>query len=148
MAELPAMQIGPNPNEVSLKEYTDTRLHALEDFTDTRLAALEKQIAASLKAQEVAILKAETATEKRFESVNEFRSTLTDQAGTFATKPALDALAVTLASKIDAMRESVDAKIEALRISHDTEIKGLSKQVYIISGALAAIQVLLQFIPR
>ena len=42
--------------------------------------------------QEKAILKAEVANEKRFESVNEFRKTLTDQAVSFATRESYENL--------------------------------------------------------
>jgi len=42
-------------------------------------------------AQEKAVLKAEVASEKRFDGVNEFRRTLSDQAGTFTTRAEMDA---------------------------------------------------------
>lgn len=48
---------------VTLKEYLDSRLHAIEKATAIALAA----------------------TDKRFESVNEFRNTLRDQQAMFAT---------------------------------------------------------------
>lgn len=47
------------------------------------LAQVRTETHAALEAAEKAITKAETATEKRFESVNEFRSQLADQAATF-----------------------------------------------------------------
>jgi len=47
---------------------------------DAALAAQEKAVAAALGAAERAVLKAEVAAEKRFEGVNEFRQTLSDQA--------------------------------------------------------------------
>jgi hypothetical protein len=45
----------------------------------------------ALIAAEKAVTKAETATTLRFESVNEFRQTLTDQAQTFVTRLESDA---------------------------------------------------------
>jgi len=43
-----------------------------------------------LAASEKAIIKAETATERRFDGVNEFRQTLTDQAAQFLTRDVFD----------------------------------------------------------
>ncbi len=51
-----------------------------------RFDAQEKAVAAALAAAKEAVVKAETAAEKRFDSVNEFRNTLKDQAGTFITR--------------------------------------------------------------
>lgn len=51
-----------------------------------RFEAQTKAIDAALLAAKEAVTKAETATEKRFESVNEFRQTLSDQAGTFVSR--------------------------------------------------------------
>jgi hypothetical protein len=48
-----------------------------------RFTDLETALRAALAASEKAINKAENATERRFESVNEFRSTLADQASQF-----------------------------------------------------------------
>jgi hypothetical protein len=52
----------------------------------------KQAIDAALAAAEKAVQKAEMASERRFEGVNEFRQTLSDQAGTFATKDAVNAL--------------------------------------------------------
>lgn len=43
-------------------------------------------VSAAMASAEKAILKAETATEKRFDSVNEFRQAMRDQQETFANK--------------------------------------------------------------
>jgi len=50
---------------------------------EQRYVAQSKALEAALLAAEKAVLKAETAAERRFESVNEFRAQLSDQAGTF-----------------------------------------------------------------
>lgn len=46
----------------------------------------DKAVEAALASQKEAVNKAETAAERRFESVNEFRQQLGDQAGTFYTR--------------------------------------------------------------
>jgi hypothetical protein len=57
-----------------------------------RFAAQEGANKLALEAAEKAVLKAENASEKRFEAVNEFRATLSDQAATFITRKEVEAL--------------------------------------------------------
>lgn len=52
---------------------------------EQRFAAQEKAVEAALTSAKEAVLKAEAASEKRFESINEFRRTLSDQAQQFAS---------------------------------------------------------------
>jgi hypothetical protein len=51
----------------------------LKEHYDVRLAAQGKAVDAALAAAKEAVTKAEAASEKRFESINEFRGTLADQ---------------------------------------------------------------------
>ena len=53
-----------------------------EDRTKERFASMKIAVDAALAAADRAVTKAEIATEKRFESVNEFRDTLRDQSNT------------------------------------------------------------------
>lgn len=53
---------------------------------EQRFKAQEQAVAFALQASEKATTKADTANEKRFDGVNEFRSQLKDQAGTFLTR--------------------------------------------------------------
>jgi len=64
------------------------------------LTAAEKAVAAALAAAEKAVSKAEVANEKRFESVNEFRKALTDQATLQMPRPEAMALFAALEEKI------------------------------------------------
>ncbi len=80
-------------DEVSLREYVDemaAQAQALHDAKFDLLRALidsqQDKVAIALASADRAVLKAETATERRFESVNEFRAQLTDQAATFITR--------------------------------------------------------------
>jgi hypothetical protein len=68
------------------------------------LLAAEKAVQTALTAAEKAVTKAETATEKRFESVNEFRTALSDQTASFPSRVELQALAdrvTDLATRMD-----------------------------------------------
>lgn len=77
-------------DHVTLKEHIETLIDANnkryeQRFNDTKIAvdaaliAADKAVAAALAGQKEAVTKAEVAAEKRFESVNEFRNTLSDQ---------------------------------------------------------------------
>lgn len=76
----------------TLKEYVDAQFSAILRLLDERKDAQQQAIAAALASVKEAIQKAENATERRFDSVNEFRQTLTDQAGTFATRDQVETL--------------------------------------------------------
>ncbi len=71
--------------------------------------ALEKQTILALSASDKAVTKAEMAAEKRFEGINEFRKTLSDQAAHFM--PRLECIA-----KLDAFSVKLeDLKKELIR---------------------------------
>lgn len=66
------------------------------------MAERDKQVAIALAAADRAVVKAEAAAEKRFEGVNEFRATLSDQAARLMPREE----AVT---RMDSLRERLDA---------------------------------------
>lgn len=87
----------------SLKEHLESLLDALcrhvedkfslqERAVLSALAAQEKAVSAALVAADRAVAKAELANERRFESVNEFRSQLRDQAETLMPRGETSAL--------------------------------------------------------
>ena len=71
---------------ISLREYVE-RLIQLHDVRYAqRFDAQEKAVLAALAAAKEAVIKAEAAYEKRFESVNEFRKLVEDQQVRFMAK--------------------------------------------------------------
>ena len=58
-------------NDITLREYVDVRFEAQQKAVESALAAADR-----------AVQKAEVAADKRFDSVNEFRNTLSDQTRT------------------------------------------------------------------
>lgn len=60
-----------------------------EKAVNAALSAADKAVASALQAAKEAVIKAELANEKHFDSVNEFRKTLGDQANGFVTKDSL-----------------------------------------------------------
>lgn len=87
-------------DDVPLREYTErlaeelaARIVALDALTDAKFVTYRtlidsqaEKVALALAAADRAIQKAEAATEKRFDNVNEFRKTLSDQAQDFVTR--------------------------------------------------------------
>jgi hypothetical protein len=73
-----------------------------------RFADLETALRAALAASEKAIGKAESATEKRFEAVNEFRGTLSDQASQFMTRTEATALTDRNTERIQELADRVN----------------------------------------
>jgi hypothetical protein len=79
------------------------RFDASKTALKTALLAADSKAEAAVTAAQKAVDKAATATEKRFESVNEFRQALTDQTATFPSRVELEALS----GKIDDLKERI-----------------------------------------
>lgn len=87
-----------------LQERYETQTKAL----DAAFVASEKAVQTALASAEKAVTKAETASERRFESVNEFRQTLTDQAMTFMPRSEAESRLGALAEKLDGLATRLD----------------------------------------
>ncbi|MBA2682351.1 MAG: hypothetical protein H0U76_28655 [Ktedonobacteraceae bacterium] len=101
-------------NEIKYSERFDASQNAIH----AAFAAQKLAVDTALSAADRAVTKAETAAEKRFESVNEFRQTLTDQAGTFIPR-----------GEAAAVFKSYDDKLEAMRVSFEKSNDALSKEI-------------------
>jgi hypothetical protein len=78
---------------------------ALDRLAMSRVDAMAEKAALALAAADKAALKAETAVEKRFEGVNEFRAALSDQAINLITRAEARSLADRNAERIDELVE-------------------------------------------
>lgn len=92
----------------TLKIYHDEKIALLERYFERRFTDQDKAVQAALLAAKEAVLKAEVASEKRFESVNEFRRTLSDQTNTFLPRPEYDSNHKALEDKIDALTDRMN----------------------------------------
>ncbi len=95
--------------DVSLREYLMAQINAAEKRSDLRFEAMKEQVSEAFHSSQRAIDKADIATEKRFEGVNEFREALSDQATRFVTRETLESLGAKLEAAIDRNREDLDA---------------------------------------
>lgn len=102
------------------QRFTDADLRYQQRFDaqtkalDAALAAQKEAVQTALAAAEKATTKAEVASDKRFDSVNEFRQTLTDQALTFMPRAEAEARLGSLAEKVDDLKSVVHAGLSDL----------------------------------
>jgi hypothetical protein len=87
---------------------TATTIQGNDRRYEERFLALKSENSLALSAAERAVLKAEIATEKRFESVNEFRGTLDSQQRTLIPRSEVSVLVDGLNEKINGLAKIVD----------------------------------------
>lgn len=101
------------------KEYLESQIQGLrESFTaqiiaqkeaiNAALVAAKDALTAALASAEKAIAKAEQATDKRFESVNEFRKTLSDQTGSFIPRNEYSVQYHSIADRLTSLESRLD----------------------------------------
>lgn len=122
----------------SLKEYLLTLINENDRRYGQQFDSSTVVVNAALAAAKEAVIKAENATEKRFENVNEFRATLADQQRTLMPR-----------NESELQMASLSARIKSLELSL-TEDKGtkIGESVlfsYIV-GAVGIILTIIAFI--
>ena len=113
---------------------TDT----LKEYIEQRFTDQDKAVQAALLAAKEAVLKAEVATEKRFESVNEFRAQLADQSNTLMPRAEFAAQHKNLEDKITVLTDRINIK--------DGATKGQELTMGKIYAAIAAVGAILGII--
>jgi len=114
----------------TLKEYVAQRFEDNQKAIDAALVSQEKAVAAALAATKEAINKAEVSTEKRFESVNEFRAQLADQSSTLMPRQEYTVQHKALEGKLSDLTDRINIS--------DGKAKGSQLTVGRIYGAIAA----------
>ena len=105
----------------------DQRFHAQEIAVAAALAAAKEAVAAALTAAKEAVDKAAAANDKHFDSVNEFRKTLTDQTASFPTRNEVDI-------KFKAMEDKI-----SLLITRDNQLAGQTEGYSTLWNGIIAI---------
>ena len=93
---------------------TQWTLVTLKEHYDYILLQRDVRIEQKFESLEKAVEEANNALNKRFESVNEFRSTLSDQQATFVEKSEYNANHTAIVSQLDDLKRRLD-KYEALK---------------------------------
>lgn len=122
----------------------DTIQHQLDEMDRRLMAAVEggKDAARfALESADKATAKAETATEKRFDSVNEFRAQLKDQSATFIPRIEVEQRLTDIMSRLESLRTR-----DAQRTAHSAGSTALYGWLIGGIGALATILVIVNSI--
>lgn len=140
----------PLSNVVSLREYIEVRIRGVQDAAIARAESQDKAVSAAMAAAQAAVLKAEMATEKRFESVNEFRESLADQSRTLMPRAEFEALHKAAQDRNEqahaTMAErfaSLNARMTAIDSQHVGKSQGWSSVVSVVALIAAVLSVLL-----
>lgn len=131
-----------SPEGVSLKEYINDKLDNLEKSIDLRFEAVNLTTSSALASADKATLKAEAAAEKRFEGVNEFRSTLADQQRNLMPRAEVEIMVKSINEKIDSLNSSTIAR----QSEGIGQKQGMATVLAISSLVSAIVAILLKFI--
>ena len=107
----------------------EMRFHTSENAVNAALASQKLSAEAALNAANQAVSKAELAAEKRFESVNEFRKTLSDQQTTFMPRGEIAAIIQALTEKIDGNQLTAETKSASNRQIYDQAYERISTAI-------------------
>jgi len=122
----------------------EERFAASQKALELGLAGQKSEITAALVAADRAVLKAETATEKRFESVNEFRGTLDNQQRTLIPRSEVDVMVRGLTEKIADITKRLDG-LQAESRELQSERKGIQGGYGYAVGAIGILIALASF---
>lgn len=116
----------------SLKEYFDSLRAADQAAIAAALSAADGKAAAATEAAKEAVMKAEAASEKRFEGVNEFRGTLSDQQRTLMPRSEAELRFSTQDSRL--------GTLEKVLAERGGERRG-SKEMWVLIAGVAALAI-------
>lgn len=116
------------------KIYLESQIASLRDTFTAQIVSQKEAIGAAIASADKAVAKAETATEKRFESVNEFRKTLDDQSKDMQTKSEANLRFTALEERLTEAMRGVNSKIDTMRASLDQQHDGLEKRLNDLSA--------------
>jgi hypothetical protein len=88
----------------TLKAHFDELRRTDQETTNRRFLGAEQAVNRALDAADKANVKSDAAIEKRFDGVNEFRKTLSDQTNTFMPRTEVEAIVKAQNEKIDDLR--------------------------------------------
>ena len=111
---------------------------SLREHIEALLDERDKRYEERFEAMQVAVQKAEAATEKRFESVNEFRSQLSDQSRTFMPRSESETLHNNEHLRLDGIEKRVE-KMENVK-------QGGIQMWVIVVGVITVIGIILTLI--
>jgi hypothetical protein len=118
---------------------------------EQRFEAMDEKTGLALTSSEKAVGKAEVATEKRFDSVNEFRSTLSDQAAHLLPRREADAKFSAYEDKLDDVKKeilSIQQSISVIAGAKTQQGESQQKSQWVIGLCIVIGLALLGFISK
>ncbi len=120
------------------RERLNDKIEAVRDYATTNFQQVKERTDMALAASEKAVTKAEVATEKRFDAVNEFRGAMDDQAKSMVPRAEYLVHQAAVVERINNLAETVNTL--SARLVGKTE--GIGHVGTIIIGAAVAINTL------
>ena len=117
------------PPDPTTRGTTGWTIEAVKELLESIIERNDRRYQERFDATEAAIKKADAATEKRFEGVNEFRSTLSDQQRTFIPRPEADVRIGELHGKIEQVKVQAIAESAAIRAERAQLYGGLKDEL-------------------
>lgn len=126
---------------VPLRDLIEVQIQSLI----TRIDAQAEKVTVALVAADKAVAKAEIATEKRFDAVNEFRQALADLTALMATRRELEALDVAHKIQLEALGSLITALTRRLDTA-DGQRKGISSSFGAMVAAISVVVIVVNVI--
>jgi len=145
----------------TLERYLSSKIDALDRYCSTNFTQSKERVDMALAAADKAVTKAEIATEKRFDGVNEFRGAMADQSKAFMPRAEyevqraavndalgrLDGVTTTLVERAAGKREGISG-IGAILIGGATIFSSLAAAAaVVISLWHQTVQPTVQYVP-
>lgn len=121
-------------SEITMRDYFEKLIAERDRQYLQRFEAQQQAVTAALDSAQRAVQKAETASDARFASVNEFRAALSDASAKQITRVEVDEKIIALNEKLSALKESIEV-IRGIVVSKVSEEKGMAAGWgYLVSG--------------
>lgn len=144
----PTNQARSSDDDISLREHMQRQLDSQQRSFEHKLADLRDLLDQRFQAQQAAVQELKTATTQRFESVNEFRAQLNDQARLFMGRDesisrhernaeTMTAMGHRHDNELRLMRERFDVELKQLRDRHEADVAAINSRLDLTQGKSA-----------
>lgn len=127
-------------DDVPLKDFLLAVINEREDKYEQRFQALAQASDTALKNATTAVLKAETATDRRLEGLNELRGALTDQQASLARRDEVHLL-------VSGLKAELSARMDGLEKTLASATAQIERNAGRSSGISATVALLIGLIP-